>query len=85
MGMYIACQLHSARPLIDDIQAALESNGEIQKADALALASVNVEKLLGIKTDSLQGDLVATHGGDLLDFSKVVGVISPRRGLVDIF
>ncbi|KAJ8494882.1 hypothetical protein ONZ51_g2001 [Trametes cubensis] len=70
---------------LDIAWAALESNGEIQKADALALASVNVEKLLGINTDSLQGDLVATHGGDLLDFSKVVGVISPRRGLVDIF
>ncbi|KAH9898533.1 carbohydrate esterase family 9 protein [Cubamyces lactineus] len=70
---------------LDIAWAALESNGEIQKADALALASVNVEKLLGIKTDSLQSDLVATHGGDLLDSSKVVGVISPRRGLVNIF
>ncbi|OSD06097.1 carbohydrate esterase family 9 protein [Trametes coccinea BRFM310] len=71
---------------LDIAWAALESNGQIEKADALALASVNVEKLLGIKTDSLQGDMVATLGGDLLDFgSKVVGVISPRRGLVDIF
>jgi len=31
-------------------------------------------------------DLVATHGGDLFSFeSKVVGVISPRRGYVDLF
>ncbi|KAI0670026.1 carbohydrate esterase family 9 protein [Trametes maxima] len=65
--------------------AALESDGQIRKADAIALASVNVEMLLGIKTDDLQGDLVATRGGDLLDFSKIVGVVSPRRGVVDIF
>ena len=32
------------------------------------------------------GDLVATEGGDLLDIqSKVVGVISPRKGKVDLF
>ncbi|KAI0367317.1 carbohydrate esterase family 9 protein [Pilatotrama ljubarskyi] len=62
--------------------AALESNGTISKADAIALASTNVEKLLGVKT--LQGDLVATQGGDLLELSKVVAVISPRRGVVDI-
>ncbi|KAI0374295.1 composite domain of metallo-dependent hydrolase [Pilatotrama ljubarskyi] len=70
---------------LDIAWAALESGGEIKKADALALASVNVEKLLGIEVDGLQGDLVATRGGDLLEFSKVVGVLSPRRGLVDIF
>ncbi|CDO72361.1 hypothetical protein BN946_scf184977.g58 [Trametes cinnabarina] len=71
---------------LDIAWAALESGGQIEKADALALASTNVEKLLGFKTDGLQGDLVATLGGDLLDFSsKVVGVISRRRGLVDVF
>ena len=51
----------------------------------MALASVNVEKLLGINVDGVHGDLVATRGGDLLGFdSKVVGVISPRRGVVDL-
>ncbi|KAL1952082.1 hypothetical protein VTO73DRAFT_1231 [Trametes versicolor] len=70
---------------LDIAWAALESGGEIRKADALALASVNVEKLLGVKTDGLQADLVATRGGDLLEFSKVVGVMSPRRGVVDLF
>ncbi|KAI0361764.1 carbohydrate esterase family 9 protein [Trametes cingulata] len=70
---------------LDIAWAALESGGEIKKTEALALASVNVEKLLGIKSDGLRSDLVATRGGDLLEFSKVVGVLSPRRGLVDIF
>ena len=65
-------------------QAALEAGGVLSKADALALASANLEKLLGVKADSLQGDLVVTRGGDLLEFSKVVAVISPRRGVVDI-
>ncbi|KAI0653864.1 carbohydrate esterase family 9 protein [Cubamyces menziesii] len=64
--------------------AALESNGTISKATALALASTNVEKLLGVETEGSQNDLVATLGGDLLSFSKVVAVISPRREVVDI-
>lgn len=66
-------------------QAALEANGEISKAEAIALASVNLERLLGVKPDQFQSDLVATRGGTLLDFkSKVVGLISPRRGVVDL-
>ena len=58
----------------------------MSKADTLALASTNVEKLLGGKIhDYALEDLVATQGGDLLDFgSKVVAVISPSRGLVDL-
>jgi hypothetical protein len=66
-------------------QAALEAHGEISDAEALALASVNLEKLLGVKPKPSQGDLVATRGVTLLDFhSRVVGVISPTRGVVDL-
>lgn len=52
----------------------------------MALASTNVEKLLGGKVEiEDQYELVATEGGDLLDFSsKVRAVISPRRGFVDL-
>lgn len=65
------------------LQAALAA-GNISPEEALALGSVNVERLLGVDGDSY-GDLVATRGGGLLDFSgKVIAVISPRRGLVDI-
>lgn len=65
------------------VQAALESRGEISKTEALALASVNLEKLLGIS--QAKPDVVATQGGSLLDFeSKVVAVISARRGVVDL-
>ncbi|KIP04862.1 hypothetical protein PHLGIDRAFT_36717 [Phlebiopsis gigantea 11061_1 CR5-6] len=63
--------------------AALETGGVLTRSEAIALASTNLEKLLGIHATN--DDLVATTGGDLLDFtSKVAAVISPRRGLVDI-
>ena len=60
----------------------LESDGIISKEQAIELVSTNVETLLGVVDE---GELVATRGGDLLEFSKVVSVISPRRGVVDIF
>ncbi|KAH9892482.1 hypothetical protein C8Q73DRAFT_732800 [Cubamyces lactineus] len=60
--------------------------GVLSKPKALALASVNVERLLGLEIDPEDRDLVATVGGDLLDFEgKVAAVISPRQGAVDIF
>ncbi|KAF8904152.1 hypothetical protein CPB85DRAFT_1225892 [Mucidula mucida] len=63
--------------------AALEMDGELSGADTLALASVNVASLLGL--DVQEYDMVATRGGTLLEFeSKVVGVISSRRGVTDI-
>ncbi|THH04772.1 hypothetical protein EW145_g5277 [Phellinidium pouzarii] len=66
--------------------AALDASGGISKTQALALASSNLEKLLGVNVESELADLVATEGGDLFDFeSKVVGVISPKNGAVDIF
>lgn len=79
---------HSFKP-----QAALEASGSISQSEALALASSNLEKLLGVEeaggvhgAQQIGGDLVATSFGGILDFeSKVVGVISPRRGLVDLF
>ncbi|KAF5380447.1 hypothetical protein D9615_004475 [Tricholomella constricta] len=64
--------------------AALEANGQLSKADALALASVNLEVLLGLNSEI--SDLVATKGGDLLGFEgKVISVISPNRGIVGLF
>lgn len=69
----------------NDSQAALEAHGEISKTEALALASVNLEKLLGVEVSSVQSELVATRGGSLLDFgSRVVSIISSARGVVDL-
>lgn len=69
------------------MQVAIGAGGRLSKADTIALASTNLEKLLGGGGASAQDahDLVATKGGDLLDFeSKVVAVISARRGTVDL-
>ncbi|KAJ4479028.1 hypothetical protein J3R30DRAFT_3682364 [Lentinula aciculospora] len=68
------------------VQAALEAGGEVSKAEAIALASSNLEKLLGLKTGTVSSNLVATTGGTILDFeSKVVAVASAKRGAVDLF
>ncbi len=56
----------------------------MSKNDALALATTNLEQLLGISSSS--DDLVVSKAGSLLDFeAKVVGVISPGKGVVDLF
>ena len=53
---------------------------------ALALVSTNLESLLGLNVDAEMMDLVAAEGGNVFDLSaKVVGVISPRREVVDLF
>ncbi|KAI5115486.1 hypothetical protein M0805_007780 [Coniferiporia weirii] len=66
--------------------AYIEAGGRMTKSEAIALASTNTERLLGVDlVTSLQGDLVATEGGDLLDIqSKVVGIISSRRAQVEL-
>lgn len=61
----------------------MEAGGDLSTVDALALASVNLEGLLAVKTDN--NDLIATKGGSLLGFEgRVVGIISPTRGVVDL-
>ncbi|KAI0666496.1 carbohydrate esterase family 9 protein [Trametes maxima] len=82
VGVIEAWQARNTR--FDVAWVALEANGTLSKAEALTLTSTNVEQLLGVATDGVQSDLVATQGGDLLEFSKVVAIISPRRGIVDI-
>lgn len=75
---------------------AVEAGGKISKEQALTLGSVNMVKLLGgvgegleegdMEGSAWEGELVATVGGDLLEFgSKVVAVASSRRGFVDVF
>ena len=79
---------------------AVDGGGKISKEQALMLGSVNMVELLGGVGKDLdleeeegdgtgsvwEGELVATAGGDLLEFeSKVVAVVSSRRGFVDVF
>ena len=68
------------------VQAALETPQRISKTTAIALASTNLEKLLGLQSSLQQADYVATSNGDILDFeSKVVAVIAGAMGVVDLF
>ncbi|KAF9012391.1 hypothetical protein BDQ17DRAFT_1419786 [Cyathus striatus] len=73
----------STRNVPFDIAWALAESEGVTKSDALALGSVNLEKLLGIKQPS--SDLIAVKGGSLLDFEgKVAGIISPLKGVVEL-
>ncbi|KAJ4472839.1 carbohydrate esterase family 9 protein [Lentinula edodes] len=66
--------------------AAIEASGHISRGEAIALASSNLEKLLGLASGTVSSSLVATTGGTILDFeSKVVAVASAKRGVVDLF
>ena len=89
----MGCWLGASRPfflhassLTDSIQAWLDAPETLTRASAIAIASTNIEKLLGLGVDPYEADIVATSGGDLLSFEgKVVAIISPRRGAVDFF
>ncbi|KAJ3936108.1 MAG: carbohydrate esterase family 9 protein [Lentinula lateritia] len=66
--------------------AAIEAGGDISREEAIALASSNLEKLLGLASGTVSSSLVATAGGTILDFeSKVVAVASAKRGVLDLF
>jgi len=58
-------------------------SGGVSTCEVLALASVNLEHLLGLHNPVT--DLVAVEKGSILDFEgKVVGIISQIRGVVDL-
>ncbi|KAF7330339.1 Carbohydrate esterase family 9 protein [Mycena venus] len=63
---------------------ALESGGSVSKEAALAMASSNIEKLLGVQ--SRASEFAVTQGGDLFSLdSKVIAMVSSKRGVVDLF
>jgi imidazolonepropionase-like amidohydrolase len=66
---------------------ALESNGTIHQSQAIALATSNLERALGlVQQRSVMPELVMYEGGGIFDFtSKVVGVISMERKVVELF
>ncbi|KIK67367.1 hypothetical protein GYMLUDRAFT_37473 [Collybiopsis luxurians FD-317 M1] len=88
VGLMIA-EIWQARSLPFDVAwASLDANGTLTKDEALALGSVNVEKLLGVEVKPEDADLVAreSSGPDSSSFEgKVVGVLSPRRGSIELF
>ncbi|EEB98219.1 hypothetical protein MPER_02316, partial [Moniliophthora perniciosa FA553] len=87
VGVGVAGEGWMSRNLRWDIGwAALDSQGTISTPDALSLASTNIDTLFGLTGEEVDSDLVAVKGGSLLQFEgKVVGVVSHRRGVVEVF
>ncbi|KAF8500595.1 carbohydrate esterase family 9 protein [Hysterangium stoloniferum] len=84
VGLAVQEAWESRNARFDAAWVALEAG--LSDKQALSLVSSNLEKLLGAKVSSEEADIVAYHGGDIFErSSKVVGVISPRRSLVDLF
>ncbi|KAI9507549.1 hypothetical protein F5148DRAFT_102021 [Russula earlei] len=75
----------AAQARFDLAWATAESNGRVSPEKALELATVNLERLLGIDQALQEGDMVAWAGGSPFDMqSRVVGVVSSAQGCVDI-
>ncbi|KAF7318200.1 Carbohydrate esterase family 9 protein [Mycena chlorophos] len=67
----------------DTTWAAFQWDGAIDRAKSLELATTNVEKLFGLEHSN--EDLFASVGPGGGFQSKVAAVISPSRGVVDLF
>jgi hypothetical protein len=64
----------------------LESNGTMHQSQAFALVSSNLERALGLTRRFEVPDLVMYRGGGVFDIeSKVIGVVSSERKVVEIF
>ncbi|CAK5281076.1 unnamed protein product [Mycena citricolor] len=73
---------HSAR--FDMSMTQVKSAGVIDRATTHAMASTNIDRVL--RLDSRTEELVAYRGGGVFDMaSKVVAVVSERRGTVEQF
>lgn len=94
VGILESWEAQNAR--FDLAWAALEAGGKISKKQAFSIGTVNMMKLLGGDEDRLdaddpesglpwEGELVATVGGDLLEFGSKVVAVASRRGFVDVF
>ncbi|CAK5281395.1 unnamed protein product [Mycena citricolor] len=77
-------QVYLARSARFDMSMTqVNSAGVIDRATALAMASTNVDRALGLEAERRTEELVAYRGGGLFDMaSKVVAVVSERRGAV---
>ncbi|KAF8590883.1 composite domain of metallo-dependent hydrolase [Ramaria rubella] len=85
VGIGILESWNARNTRFDAAWAALESPNQVSKKQALALVSTHLEKLLGASVGAADTDTVAYRGGDAFELSsKVTGIISPRRGLVDL-
>ncbi|KAJ7863940.1 hypothetical protein B0H14DRAFT_2736905 [Mycena olivaceomarginata] len=87
VGLGVSADYDARNARFEIAWAALDSNGSIDYSTALALASANIEKALGVKSHTRDADeLVVFQSGDMFDFeSKVIGIISARKTAVEFF
>jgi len=84
VGVGIEEQWSARNTRFDIAWASIETGGTLSQTQAISLASVNLETLLGVHAPN--EDLVVVKHGSLLDFEgQVAGIISPSRGTVDLF
>ncbi|KAJ7861358.1 hypothetical protein B0H14DRAFT_2741976 [Mycena olivaceomarginata] len=85
VGLGVSADYDARNARFEIAWAALDSNGSIDYSTALALASANIEKALGVKSHTRDADeLVVFQSGDMFDFeSKVIGIISARKTAVE--
>lgn len=77
---------HAALTRVDCLQAEAETDGALSRADLLAMATTKLEALLGLQVNEADREMVAYSGGDVFSLeSKVVAVIAPLQGRVDLF
>ncbi|KAF9006581.1 carbohydrate esterase family 9 protein [Cyathus striatus] len=83
LGIHEAWQASNVRFELE--WAKLESNGRVNERQAYAMATSDLERLLGVRAVE-DVDLVAFEGGGLFDLSsKVAAIISAQRGFVEVF
>ncbi|KAJ6551858.1 composite domain of metallo-dependent hydrolase [Mycena capillaripes] len=87
VGIGIINEYDARNARFDMSMVSLNSDGDINHAQALAMGSTNIELALGLDPATPGMDeLVAYRGGEIFDMeSKVVGVVSARRGRVVLF
>lgn len=84
-GLFRFIHGHCTNLYLDIIKATAESNGRVSPEKAIELATVNLERLLGIDQAFQEGDMVAWARGGPLDMqSSVAGVVSSAQGWVDL-
>ncbi|KAJ7649249.1 hypothetical protein B0H17DRAFT_1163743 [Mycena rosella] len=87
VGIGIINEYDARNARFDMAMVGLNSGGAINRPQALAMGSINVELALGMgPTAPGMDELVAYRGGGIFDMeSKVIGVVSARRSAVVLF
>ncbi|KAJ7735556.1 hypothetical protein DFH07DRAFT_1065042 [Mycena maculata] len=87
VGLGVTSEYDTRNARFEIAWAALDADGALDYTTAMALSTTNLDKALGLDAADLEGeDLVVYHAGGMFDLgSKVIGVVSGQRAVVDLF